>query len=93
MAQADPLAMAAYVIGILSLIKPLKAEVTGITQPWYADNVGALSTFAIIKLYFIYDSSWDVVITPNHLKLFWLCTQIISKPENVWLASRIYGLH
>ena len=42
--QADPLNMVVYVIGFLLLIKLLKAD-PDITQPWYADHVGALSTY------------------------------------------------
>ena len=40
--QGDPLDMVAYGIGILPLIKNLKAEFTDVTQPWYADDAGAL---------------------------------------------------
>ena len=43
--QREPLAMVAYGIGILLLIKNLKAEFTDIAQPWYADNASALGMF------------------------------------------------
>ena len=43
--QGEPLSMVAYGIGILQLIKKLKAEFNEDTQPWYADYVGALGMF------------------------------------------------
>ena len=54
MTQVDPLAMVAYGIGIILLIKHLKAEFTGFTQPQYSENAGALSTFKKFELYFNY---------------------------------------
>ena len=45
MTQGDPLDMFAYGIGILLLIKELKAEFSDLTQPWYADDAGALGKF------------------------------------------------
>ena len=50
--QVNPLAMIAYEIGILPLIKNLKRWIPHVTQPWYADNVGALGAFARIETYF-----------------------------------------
>ena len=44
--------MIAYSIRILPLITNLKREIPCITHPWYADNAGSLSTFAIIETYF-----------------------------------------
>ena len=44
--------MVSYGIVVLPLIKHLKAELTNITQPWYADNAGAIGTFTNVKLYF-----------------------------------------
>ena len=52
MTHRDPLATIEYRIGILLLIKNLKQEIPDVTQPWYADDDGALSTFTIIKTYF-----------------------------------------
>ena len=49
--QGDPLAIIAYVIGILSLIKNLKQEIPDVTQTWYADDYGSLGTFARIETY------------------------------------------
>ena len=49
MTQGEPLAMVAYIIGILLLIKNLKAEFPGVAQPWYADDSGALGTFTIVE--------------------------------------------
>ena len=45
-----PLTMVAYGIGIIPLIKNLKAEFPDVTQPWYGDYAGALGTFAKIEL-------------------------------------------
>ena len=44
--------MIAYSIGILPLIKKLKKEFPDVTQPWYADDAGALGTLVRIKSYF-----------------------------------------
>ena len=42
--KGDPLAMIAHGIVIPPLIKNLKREIPDITQPWYADDAGALCT-------------------------------------------------
>ena len=62
--------MVAYGIGIILMIKLLKAEFPGVTHPWYADGAGALGTFANVELYFNLPkkSDQDIVITPNPLK-------------------------
>ena len=52
MTLGDPLAMIAYSIGVLLLIKLPKEEFTDLTQTWYADDASALGTFTNIKLYF-----------------------------------------
>ena len=39
--QEEPLAMIAYVIGVLSLIRELWGAHPRVTQPWYADDAGA----------------------------------------------------
>ena len=52
--QGDTLAMTAYRIRILPLIKNIKQEITDVTQPWYADNVGDLGTFARLDTYFLF---------------------------------------
>ena len=52
MTKGYPLDIVTYVIGILLLIKQLKAEFPDITQHWYADNFGAIGTFSNVKLYF-----------------------------------------
>ena len=44
--------MIAYGIGILPLIKNLKWEIPDVTHPWYADDAGAVGTFARIETYF-----------------------------------------
>ena len=43
--------MVTYGIGVLMLIKRLKAAHPDITQPWYADDAGALGTYDNIDLY------------------------------------------
>ena len=50
--QGDPLAMISYMIHIFPLIKNLKQDIPDVTQPWCADDDGALGTFAIIDTYF-----------------------------------------
>ena len=50
--QGGPIAMIAYGIGILPLIKYLKWEIPDVTQPWYADNAGALGTLARLETCF-----------------------------------------
>ena len=52
--QGYPLAMVAYGIGILPLIKNMKAKFPAVTQCYYADNFGALGTFINVELYFIF---------------------------------------
>ena len=44
--------MSSYGIGVLPLIKNLKAAHPGVTQPWYNQNAGAILTFGNIELYF-----------------------------------------
>ena len=44
--------MVAYSIVILPLIKRLKLTYPDVTQPWYADNDGALDTFENLERYF-----------------------------------------
>ena len=50
--QGGPLAMIAYGIRILSLINNTKQEIPHVSHPWYADDAGALVTFAILWTYF-----------------------------------------
>ena len=51
MTQGNPPAMIAYVIGVLLMIKQLKAALTDITQPCYVDDAVALGTYGNIDLY------------------------------------------
>ena len=44
--------MVAYSIVIIPLIKRLKLTYPDVTQPWYADNDGALDTFENLERYF-----------------------------------------
>ena len=39
--QGDPLAMIAYGIGVLPLIREIRGAHTRVTQPWYSDDAGA----------------------------------------------------
>ena len=50
--QGEPLAMVAYGIGTLPLTKNLISEFPDITQPWYAENAGALGMFTRVESYF-----------------------------------------
>ena len=52
MTQGDPIAMIEYGIGILPLIKNIKQEIPDVTQTCYAENSGALGTFARLETYF-----------------------------------------
>ena len=52
--QGGPLAMIAYRIGILPLINNIKREIPDVPQPWYADNAGALGTFAKLETNFYF---------------------------------------
>ena len=47
MTQGDPLAMIAYGIGVLPLIRDLRRSHTRVTQPWYADDAGAGGSLVI----------------------------------------------
>ena len=46
--------MIEYRIGILTLIENLKRKIPNVTQPWYADNAGALGTLARLDTYFYF---------------------------------------
>ena len=50
--QGDPLSIIAYGIGTPPIKKNLKYEITDVTQPWYADNAGALGMIVRIETYF-----------------------------------------
>ena len=50
--QGLPLAMIAYGIGILLVIKNLKNYFPGFTQPWYIDDAGALGMFTRVEACF-----------------------------------------
>ena len=54
--QGGSLSMFACGIGVIQLIKNLKAEHPDFTQPWYTDNLIALETFGNIELYFNFNS-------------------------------------
>ena len=50
--KVDSLAMVAYIIGVLPLIKSLKSAYPDVTQPWYAENAGALGILYNSERYF-----------------------------------------
>ena len=50
--QGDPLSMFAYGLGILPLIRQLKADFPEVEQPWYADDAGAGGNFSEIRRFF-----------------------------------------
>ena len=52
MTQGGELAIVAYNIGFLPLIKLLKAYYTDVTHPWYVCGAGALGAFDKIGLHF-----------------------------------------
>ena len=43
--QGDPLAMVAYGMGTLPLIRELRKAHPGVTHPWYADDADVGGTF------------------------------------------------
>jgi hypothetical protein len=47
--QGDPISMFIYGLGLLPLIRQLKAEFPIIQQIWYADNAGAGGKFNAIQ--------------------------------------------
>ena len=50
--QGDPLAMIAYGIGVLPLIRKLRESHPCVTQPWYDDDAGAGGTFIDAQAHF-----------------------------------------
>jgi hypothetical protein len=51
--QGDPLSMFAYrILGILPLIRQVKADFPQVEQPWYADDAGAGAKFDEIERFF-----------------------------------------
>jgi hypothetical protein len=77
--QGDPDSMFAYGIGILPLIRILKAEFPAVEQPWYVDDAGAGGRFIEIchffcKLeeigssyrYYYPEPSKSILVVPQH---------------------------
>ena len=50
--QGDPLAMIAYGIWVLPLIRVLRTDHPQVSQPWYADNAGAGGKFGAAMAHF-----------------------------------------
>ena len=50
--QEEPLAMIAFGIGVLPLIRELQEAPPRVTQPWYADDTGAGGIFERILAHF-----------------------------------------
>ena len=50
--EGDPLAMIAYGIGVLPLIRELREAHPRVTQPWYADDAGAGGKFKDVQAHF-----------------------------------------
>ena len=65
--QGYPLGMIAYVIGILPLIKNFKKYFTNVTQPCYADNVGAPYTQESCS--YLFSLTWVQTILPTHYSI------------------------
>ena len=84
MTQGDPLAMIAYMIGILPLINNIQREIPEITQPWYAENSGDLGTFTRLETYFdsLTRQGPGQGITPSRPRAYSLYAWIISRREN-----------
>ncbi len=76
--QGDPLAMVAYGLGILPLIRYLKQKFPTVEQLWYADDAGAGGTFAAIRRQFLHlqeagpifgyfpEPSKSILVVPEH---------------------------
>ena len=81
--------MIVYRIGILPLIKNLKQAISDVTQPWYADDTGALGTFARLETYF--DSlTLHGLGRGYHLKLSKIL--LIIHPDNLE-DGKLFGVH
>ena len=87
--QGDPLAMIAYRIVILPLIKNIKREIPDVTQPWYADDARSLGTFEILETYF-YSLMRHGPGQRCHPKL--TKSVLIVRLENLE-AGRVFGAH
>ena len=57
--QGDPLAMIAYGIGVLPLIRELREAHPRVTQPWYADDAGSGGTFTKVQAHFQDLQVWE----------------------------------
>ena len=50
--QGDPLAMIAYGIGVLPLIRDLRRDHPHVMQPWYVDDAGEGGSFEAVMAHF-----------------------------------------
>jgi hypothetical protein len=73
----DLLAMFALCNGSLSLFKKLKAEFPSVHQPWYMDNAGAGSRFALSRAMF-----------KQLLKLAPDCGYLPKPPKSIFVVSQ-----
>ena len=87
MMQGYHIAMISYGIGILPLIKTLKRAIPDGTQPWYADDSGALGTFARVETY-IYSLTRQGLERGYHPELS--KSVLIVRPENIE-ARKVFG--
>ena len=89
MTQGGPFAMIVYEIGILTFIKNIKQDIPDVTQPWYADNSGALGTVARFKTCFdsLTGQGPGQGYHPRPSK-----SVLIARPENLG-AEQVFGRH
>ena len=87
--QGNPLAMIAYRIGILPLIKNIKRVIPDVAQPWYADNSGALGKFTRLETYFdsLTRQGPGRGYHPKQSK-----SLLIVRPENIQ-DGKVFGVH
>ena len=86
--QGDPLAMAAYAVATVPLIKQLERTCPSTTQCWFADDDGAASDLASLSQYWDELSQLDpgYGYFPNAIK-----TVLLAKPEHQDEARRIFS--
>ena len=78
--QGEALAMVAYGLGVLPLIKNLKIAYPDVTQPWYDDNAGALGKFVNIEVCF---NSLTQLVTERSYYPDLIKIVLIFHPDNI----------